>query len=59
MWYFQVRYDSRVVIYDRRAFIRLATGRGFGGSRNTTGAHQLALHLPKYVFSKLFQKGFT
>ena len=22
--YFQVRYDSRVVIYDRRAFIRLA-----------------------------------
>ena len=27
MGYFQVRYDSRVVIYDRRAFIRLATGR--------------------------------
>ena len=26
MEYFQVRYDSRVVIYDRRAFIRLATG---------------------------------
>ena len=26
MGYFQVRYDSRVVIYDRRAFIRLATG---------------------------------
>ena len=25
MGYFQVRYDSRVVIYDRRAFIRLAT----------------------------------
>ena len=24
--YFQVRYDSRVVIYDRRGFIRLATG---------------------------------
>ena len=24
--YFQVRYDSRVVIYDRRAFIRLTTG---------------------------------
>ena len=23
---FPVRYDSRVVIYDRRAFIRLATG---------------------------------
>ena len=26
MGYFQVRYDSRVVIYDRRAFIRLTTG---------------------------------
>ena len=25
MGYFQVKYDSRVVIYDRRAFIRLAT----------------------------------
>ena len=25
MGYFQVRYDSRVVIYDRRAFIRLTT----------------------------------
>ena len=28
MGYFQVRYDSRVVIYNRRAFTRLATGRG-------------------------------
>ena len=27
MGYFQVRYDSRVVNYDRRGFIRLATGR--------------------------------
>ena len=26
MGYFQVRYDSRVVIYDHRAFIRLAIG---------------------------------
>ena len=25
MGYFQVRYDSKVVIYDRRGFIRLAT----------------------------------
>ena len=24
--YFQVRHNSRVVIYDRRAFIRLTTG---------------------------------
>ena len=26
MGYFQVRYDSRGVNYDRRGFIRLATG---------------------------------
>ena len=26
MGYFSVRYDSRVVNYDRRAFIRLPTG---------------------------------
>ena len=26
MGYFQVRYNSRVVKYDRRGFIRLATG---------------------------------
>ena len=26
MGYFPVRYDSRVVIYDRKMFIRLATG---------------------------------
>ena len=25
MGYFPVRYDSRVIIYDRRGFIRLAT----------------------------------
>ena len=29
MGYFPVRYDSRVVIYDRRGFIRLATGLDF------------------------------
>ena len=28
MGYFQVRYNCRVVIYDRRGFIRLATGKG-------------------------------
>ena len=27
MGYFQVRYDSRVVIYERKMFIRLATGK--------------------------------
>ena len=26
MGYFQVRYDNRVINYDRRGFIRLATG---------------------------------
>ena len=26
MGYFQVRYDSRVVIYERKLFIRLAAG---------------------------------
>ena len=26
MGYFQVRYDSRVIHYDRRGFIRLAAG---------------------------------
>ena len=29
MEYFLVRYDSRVIIYDRRGFIRLATGLEF------------------------------
>ena len=29
MGYFQVRYDSRVINYDRRGFIRLATGLQF------------------------------
>ena len=28
MGYFPVRYDSRVVIYERKMFIRLATGVG-------------------------------
>ena len=28
MGYFPVRYDSRVVNYDRRGFIRLAAGKG-------------------------------
>ena len=31
MGYFTVRYNYRVIIYDRRAFIRLATG---GWERN-------------------------
>ena len=30
MGYFQVRYDSRVINYDRKGFIRLATVVGMG-----------------------------
>ena len=38
MGYFQVRYDSRVVIYDCRAFIRLATGLvAMGGDSRSEG----------------------
>ena len=59
MEYFLVRYDSRVVNYDRRGFIRLATGlvvmgdnscskgRGFKSRR-----HILDGHLD--IFSHLF-----
>ena len=32
MGYFLVRYDSRVVIYERKMFIRLATGQSCKGS---------------------------
>ena len=32
MGYFQVRYDSRVVNYDCRGFIRLATGSNLDSS---------------------------
>ena len=32
MGYFQVRYDSRVVNYDRRVFIRLATDQSLNSS---------------------------
>ena len=31
MGYFQVRYDSRVINYDRKLFIRLATGSADSG----------------------------
>ena len=34
MGYFQVRYDSRVVIYERKMFIRLATGVECEDSKN-------------------------
>ena len=35
MGYFQVRYDSRVINYDCRGFIRLATGREIEESKRT------------------------
>ena len=35
MGYFPVRYDSRVVNYDRRGFIRLATGSRFLGVQSS------------------------
>ena len=41
MGYFQVRYDSRVVIYERKMFIRLATG----------------LMFSKHLFAQLFISG--
>ena len=40
MGYFQVRYDSRVVNYDHRGFIRLATGPGV----TLIEVHLLQLH---------------
>ena len=44
MEYFLVRYDSRVVIYDRRGFIRLATERALEtGILYDTGCLILAL----------------
>ena len=42
MGYFQVRFNSRVVIYDHRGFIRLATDAGVDQSA---------------TFSKLFEYG--
>ena len=45
MGYFPVRYDSRVVIYDRRGFIRLATGHSVKSSVLT--------HFSKEVLQKL------
>ena len=39
MEYFLVRYDSRVVIYDRRGFIRLATA--------VTKVHHCVNEIPK------------
>ena len=49
MGYFQVRYDSRVVIYDRRAFIRLAT---VGFRKNTQCLHKRCPKITKPVVTR-------
>ena len=46
MGYFQVRYDSRVVIYNRRGFIRLATGKRINDiSRSHLPSEKVVVHL--------------
>ena len=48
--YFQVRYDSRVVIYDRRGFIRLATGIiGHASSSWSTTLKKCANHSDRLI----------
>ena len=47
MGYFPVRYDSRVVIYERKLFIRLATGAN-SISLNTT-ALNIGRNLPSLI----------
>ena len=64
MGYFQVRYDSRVVNYNRRGFIRLATGQllslfdGFGFDQ--TSKADVNLVSPKPLTKKFhnFRSGF-
>ena len=51
MWYFQVRYDSRVVNYERRSFIRLTTG------LSTLNILKAQLNFPPIVGLRFFQKG--
>ena len=46
MGYFPVRYDSRVVIYDRRAFIRLATGVIWSSHFNDQSVHNQNIKIP-------------
>ena len=56
MGYFPVRYDSRVIIYERKMFIRLATGlkRGLNLPRPISlGANRLSLSLIVYQIHSL------
>ena len=47
MGYFQVRYDSRVINYDRRGFIRLSTGLESHISGDWKQMHLVVLFLTK------------
>ena len=49
MGYFQVRYDSSVLNYERRGFIRLATDLGV-----TTAVDTFKLYFPKVKEAKTF-----
>ena len=51
MGYFQVRYDSRVIIYNRRGFIRLATDHHFcSPTRDLISFYLFLFYLP-FTFS--------
>ena len=59
MGYFPVRYDSRVVNYDHRGFIRLATGldprpqkKGFSPSKSFSNATSKCSNLNPKLFCK-------
>ena len=56
MGYFQVRYDSRVVNYDRRGFIRLATGANIPKRNGNIAALRLDVtnHTTSYNQSECF-----
>ena len=51
---FQVRYDSRVVIYERKLFIRLATGLWQGLNQslpNSLGCMGVAIRCQQDIFT--------
>ena len=62
MGHFQVRYNSRVVIYDRKTFIRLATGSGplspkrriKGGTINGFHCHKIRLEHVEIASEKTY-----
>ena len=56
MGYFQVRYDSRVINYDRRGFIRLATGEFCGQSYKQ---FTLIIYNSRVIIWRIFKSGTT